>query len=89
MTNDQDSKAPAHSEQNESVFVRRVVRVKEFDAVLVQEGRLSFFKRNPVFPSVGSTLTAVPLEAQIRHMYSVRIMLIPVNACRQFSLTPR
>ena len=74
MADDQYSKMTANAKHQKTIFVCRMVGVKEPQGVLIQEDGLSFFERDVVFLPVLLALRFVPLESYFSHMYTVLIM---------------
>lgn len=74
VTDDQYTKMAANAKHQETIFVCRMVGVKEPQSVLIQEDGLSLFKGDFVLLPVLLALCLVPLEAYFIHMYTVLIM---------------
>ena len=56
-----------------------MVRIIISNRILIKEDRLRLIKRYTMLSLIFSTLTLVPFEADVIHMYIVSIMLHNVN----------
>jgi hypothetical protein len=63
----------AESEQDEPVFLIRMVWIVDDLAVTIGESRLRFLKRDPVLANVVGRFAGIPLEMQ-RYNYSIMLM---------------
>ncbi|GEM_PF-4096129 len=64
MADDEDTQQIAFSDQDETVFVIRVLRIIVLDGAFVEEHGLRFFEGNAVFLLVRSTLAFIPFEVK-------------------------
>jgi class 3 adenylate cyclase len=80
--NNQNAGLETQAEQDESVFIIGVVRVKEPDRVLIVKDGARFFERYTVLLDIGLVLPAVPLEmptpTYIQRTFKSRV----VNSCK-------
>jgi hypothetical protein len=67
MNDDQHSEPDAQSQQDESVFIGRVLRVIKQSATFVQEDGLRLRKRDAVPSGVGRGFGRVPSERHVGH----------------------
>lgn len=71
MANNKHTQLETDAEQNEPVFVVRMIRIKEHDSVLIIERSLCFLEGNVMFPGICLVLSIIPYEPQLYHMYNV------------------
>ena len=64
MADDEDTQQIAFSDQDETVFVIRVLRIIVLDGAFVEEHGLRFFAGNAVFLLVRSTLAFIPFKVK-------------------------
>jgi hypothetical protein len=62
MANNQRIQFIAGSKQDETIFIFRVIGIKELHRVLVVESGASFFERNAVFFDIGFFFRVIPFE---------------------------
>lgn len=62
MTYDQQRLAVSVTQQNKSVFVFRVIRVRDQSRMLVREGGFRLFEADAVLPEIGGGFFFVPFE---------------------------
>jgi hypothetical protein len=74
-----ESQALAQTEENESIFLFRVVRVIYQECAFVGEDRLSIFKRDFMLPKIDQCLLRIPLELDGRHVPIVRMAYVHSN----------
>ena len=71
VTNDEDPQLEAHSQQNETVFVRRMIGVEELYRLLIIKSAPGFLKGNTVLLDVAPVLRLIPVKRQLMHQYIV------------------
>ncbi len=67
MAGHEQPKRAAQAQQNEALFVYRMIRVVDQSCTLIEEGRLGFFERDTVLFLVGGGLALIPLELKRAH----------------------
>ena len=71
MTNNYGAKAKTLSEEQKSVFIMGMFRIKEFHGIPVEEYSLRFFKTDPMLLFVNRVFVIVPRKMQPIHNYNV------------------
>ncbi len=69
MTNNYDAKLKASTQEQESVFASRMIRVLELQCILIEKDRLSFFKGDPMLLLIRFVLSIIPCKAH--HNYII------------------
>jgi hypothetical protein len=67
VTHDEQTELGAQSEQNESIFLVRVVRVGEQEGSLIGEDCGSLWKRYPMLSRIAAALDLVPFDPHASH----------------------
>lgn len=63
MTDDQESQVGADTEEDETLFAFRMVRVVDELGAIINENRFRLFEADAVLPGIGGSLFFIPLEA--------------------------
>ena len=71
MTDHKDAKSCTHAEQDESVFIKGMIRVIDQKSILIDKNGLSFLKGYAVLSPIGGIFARIPLEAEPLHIYFV------------------
>lgn len=74
MAHDEDAKREAHAKHQKTVFIIGMIGVKVANGVLIEKDCLGFLKGDLVFSLVLPALLLVPLETDVTHMYTIRII---------------
>jgi hypothetical protein len=72
VARDDHTQLEAHAEHNKSVFVIRVIWIKELNGMLIKKHRLCLIERNTVLPSIRLFLYSIPFKTH-GVMYTVRM----------------
>ncbi len=67
VTHDQRPKRTAQAQQDESLFVRHVIRIGNEERVLIKEHRLRLLERYSMLPAIRRALPIIPLESEVNH----------------------
>lgn len=79
VAHDQNSELKTHPQQDEPVFLLRMVGIEIDHRILVVERRLRLLEGDSVLPSIGQILAGVPDEPKLIYAYSVRTAARPVK----------
>ena len=63
MTDNENPRFEAHTEQNKTVLGFRMVGVEKLDRVLIVKGRARFFEGNTMLGGIALCLPVIPFEA--------------------------
>jgi len=69
MTYDQDSKMITAPKKQKPVLIRRVIRIRKLQRIIVEEDRLGLCEGNVVFPLVYLVFSFIPFESD--HNYII------------------
>jgi hypothetical protein len=71
VTNDENPQLETHSQQNETILVRRMIGVEELYRLLIIKSGPSFLKGNTMLLDVSPVLRLIPFKRQLLHQYIV------------------
>ena len=74
MANHDHPQPVADTQHQKTIFLFRMVWVKEADGMLIQENRLGLVKRNAVLTHVRPAFRFIPFEPHLIHMYNVHFV---------------
>lgn len=79
MAHDKQSRHCTETQQKESIFLFRVIRIMHEQGIVIGEYCLTFFERDAMLPLVDKVFSFVPDKADSTHIYKVTTMYLYVK----------